>query len=146
MASLSRRQLLRAMAALAGGGAALATGCGGFGAPADEEGTVRIPLSRLPAGERIQVDVAGSAVELRRTGDAVSARSLTCTHWGCRVHWDEAERLYKCPCHHGQFDENGEVVSGPPPRPLAAVPVVIADGAVVLRPSSLHPSPSRTTA
>ncbi len=41
-----------------------------------------------------------------------------CTHLGCPYHWDAAARRFICPCHNGQFDINGTVVGGPPPRPL----------------------------
>ncbi|MBT4269699.1 MAG: Rieske 2Fe-2S domain-containing protein [Deltaproteobacteria bacterium] len=44
--------------------------------------------------------------------------SSTCTHLGCTVSWDENKRQYVCACHGGAFDEHGNVVSGPPPRPL----------------------------
>ena len=41
-----------------------------------------------------------------------------CTHLGCAYHWDSGDRLFKCPCHAGVYDINGNVISGPPPRPL----------------------------
>ncbi len=44
--------------------------------------------------------------------------SNICTHLGCRVRWVEDRRQFYCPCHAGVFDEDGNVVSGPPPRPL----------------------------
>ncbi|NOY56999.1 MAG: Rieske 2Fe-2S domain-containing protein [Actinobacteria bacterium] len=44
--------------------------------------------------------------------------SNICTHLGCRVRWVEDRRQFYCPCHAGVYDENGNVVSGPPPRPL----------------------------
>ncbi len=44
--------------------------------------------------------------------------SNICTHLGCRVRWVEDRRQFYCPCHAGVFDEDGDVVSGPPPRPL----------------------------
>ncbi len=46
------------------------------------------------------------------------AFSNICTHLGCRVRWVADQEMYFCPCHKGVFDKNGEVVSGPPPRPL----------------------------
>jgi Rieske Fe-S protein len=57
-------------------------------------------------------------VELSLEGEAVTARSLRCTHFGCEVRWDEDEALYRCPCHEGLFDAQGRPVAGPPPRPL----------------------------
>jgi cytochrome b6-f complex iron-sulfur subunit len=47
-----------------------------------------------------------------------AAMSALCTHQGCIVKWDPQGRLFRCPCHEGQFDEHGNVVSGLPLRPL----------------------------
>jgi Rieske Fe-S protein len=46
------------------------------------------------------------------------AMSNTCTHLGCRVRWIEDQQQFFCPCHNAAFDKEGEVLSGPPPRPL----------------------------
>jgi Rieske Fe-S protein len=46
------------------------------------------------------------------------AMSAWCTHKGCVIKWDRGRRLFNCPCHEGQFDERGNVVSGLPLRPL----------------------------
>ena len=52
---------------------------------------------------------------------AVHALSATCTHLGCQVRWDADSTKFRCPCHGGVFDVQGEVVEGPPPRPLGRV-------------------------
>lgn len=44
--------------------------------------------------------------------------SAGCTHLGCGVRWDGEVERFLCPCHGGQFDAMGEVVAGPPPRPM----------------------------
>lgn len=44
--------------------------------------------------------------------------NTTCTHLGCTVHWDQGKGLFVCACHGGAFDINGDVKTGPPPRPL----------------------------
>lgn len=41
-----------------------------------------------------------------------------CTHLGCAYFWDASRNQFICPCHNGVFDIDGNVVSGPPPRPL----------------------------
>lgn len=41
-----------------------------------------------------------------------------CTHLGCAYHWDDSRNQFICPCHNGVFDIDGNVVGGPPPRPL----------------------------
>lgn len=46
------------------------------------------------------------------------AMSNICTHLGCRVRWIDEEGEFFCPCHNAVFDRDGNVVSGPPPRPL----------------------------
>jgi Rieske Fe-S protein len=53
-----------------------------------------------------------------------------CTHLGCTVNWDEADKVYLCPCHDAKFGLQGQVLDGPPPRPLERYPEyrVTADG------------------
>jgi Rieske Fe-S protein len=61
-------------------------------------------------------------VFLVRTGAAqVTALDSTCTHLGCRVSWDAAAGLLRCPCHGGTYDRTGQVLSGPPPAPLTVL-------------------------
>ena len=52
------------------------------------------------------------------TGDlhAVSAR---CTHVGCLVRFNGAERSWDCPCHGSRFALDGAVLQGPAVEPLA---------------------------
>ncbi len=67
------------------------------------------------------------ADEVRRhSADGVIAYSAICTHAGCPVNgWVADKRLLRCPCHRGLFDprRGGMVVSGPPPRRLALLPL-----------------------
>ena len=56
------------------------------------------------------------------------AMSALCTHRGCIVKWDPEGRLFRCPCHEGQFDEHGNVVSGLPLRPLTPFRVGLLRG------------------
>ena len=49
----------------------------------------------------------------------------TCTHLGCAVSHDAEKRQFRCPCHGGVYDEQGKVVSGPPPRPLTRLDIKI---------------------
>ncbi len=44
--------------------------------------------------------------------------SNQCTHLGCPLHWIAARQKFLCPCHGGMFNVTGQVVGGPPPRPL----------------------------
>lgn len=55
---------------------------------------------------------------VRKVGDKAQVVSARCTHAGCAVTWMADKKQFVCPCHNGHFDENGNVLSGPPPRPL----------------------------
>ena len=42
----------------------------------------------------------------------------TCTHMGCDLSWNNAERSWDCPCHGSRFSYDGEVIEGPAVTPL----------------------------
>ena len=48
-----------------------------------------------------------------------------CTHLNCPYYWDKEKQLFHCPCHDGSFDIDGNVVGGPPPRPLDRLKITI---------------------
>ncbi len=104
---------------------------------AEPRQAAEVPLAALPEGQRVRVLRGEEPVELLRTGKAVRARSLWCPHLGCEVRWDEAMRVYACPCHEGRFDEEGRVVAGPPSQGLRPVPIELdGDRVLVLLPSA----------
>jgi len=55
---------------------------------------------------------------LTENGRDFVAMSNICTHLGCRVRWITEQEQFFCPCHNAVFDKEGDVVEGPPPRPL----------------------------
>jgi Rieske Fe-S protein len=64
-----------------------------------------------------------------RTGESdVRVFSDICTHLGCRVTWHPDIQHYISPCHDGHFDVVGNVISGPPPRPLDEFVTKIENG------------------
>lgn len=66
--------------------------------------------------------------------DEWRAYEQKCTHLGCAVLYDAQQKLIVCPCHKGYFNpENGDVVAGPPPRPLPQLAVVLRDGQVYVK-------------
>lgn len=68
------------------------------------------------------------AFVLRQEGEEVIVFSDVCTHLSCRVNWDPDTKEYHCPCHAASFDKYGEVLNGPPPRPMDRFETKIEDG------------------
>jgi len=77
------------------------------------------PIADLAAGEGAIVSAAGEKVAGFRDADGMlHAVSSRCTHLGCQVVWNAAERTWDCPCHGSRFDVDGSVLNGPAVKPL----------------------------
>jgi len=48
----------------------------------------------------------------------IHAFSAACTHKGCIVTWNNADRTWDCPCHGSIFAADGSVIHGPAREPL----------------------------
>ena len=60
------------------------------------------------------------------------AFSAVCTHLSCIVQYEPERARIWCACHNGVYNLQGQVVSGPPPRPLQAYVVHIREDDVVI--------------
>jgi rieske iron-sulfur protein len=103
--------------------------------PQDAKSSVIRDGSRLNQVALVRLDPEELSEEtLAYAADGVVAYSAVCTHQGCPVSmWqDEAQMLF-CSCHASEFDpRNGaEVVAGPAPRRLAALPLKAEDGVLI---------------
>jgi glycine/D-amino acid oxidase-like deaminating enzyme/nitrite reductase/ring-hydroxylating ferredoxin subunit len=79
-------------------------------------------LRAVKRGEAAIIERAGAKVAAYRDpAGAVTLRSAICTHMGCVVGWNAAERTWDCPCHGSRFRPTGEVISGPAQSPLSEV-------------------------
>jgi glycine/D-amino acid oxidase-like deaminating enzyme/nitrite reductase/ring-hydroxylating ferredoxin subunit len=73
----------------------------------------------VPKGEaRVVPDGVGKKGVYRDEDGTLHAVSLRCTHMGCLVRFNTAERSWDCPCHGSRFDVDGNVLEGPAVRPL----------------------------
>lgn len=69
-----------------------------------------------------------------------------CTHLACAYGFDEEEDMYICPCHQGLYDTiTGEVLGGPPPRPLDTLEGKIENGILFARWQDFRPGVSEKT-
>ena len=73
----------------------------------------------LRPGEGKVASRHGRQVAISRDDDgALHAVSARCTHLGCIVNWNDAERSWDCPCHASRFAPDGSVLQGPAVHPL----------------------------
>ena len=98
-------------------------------------------VSKIPLGEptlfkfKIQTQTGWIVDEreisvyiLTDDGREFAALSNICTHLGCRVRWIADNQQFFCPCHNAAFDKEGNILAGPPPRPLDRFEVKVEDG------------------
>jgi rieske iron-sulfur protein len=102
--------------------------------PKDPKTSVVRSGSRLNEIIVIKLDPAELDDDTRaRAVDGIMAYSAICTHAGCPVtDWVKGEgdgkTVLKCPCHNSEYDPraSAQVVFGPAPRRLAALPLAIS--------------------
>lgn len=78
----------------------------------------RVAEVRPGTGALVRVG-AGRCAVYRAEDGTVHAVSARCTHLGCLVRFNDAERTWECPCHGSRFAVDGSVLQGPAVRPLA---------------------------
>jgi Rieske Fe-S protein len=72
-----------------------------------------------------------SAILIRSKDGSFHAFGQKCSHLSCPVHYSKDRDRLECPCHEGGFSaETGDVLYGPPPRPLDKIELEIHNGEV----------------
>ena len=105
-----------------------------------------IPPKQLIGGTSDKVEVATTAeipegaskgfvynsvpCALINVGGKIKGFSRVCTHLQCAIDWDDKSKTFVCPCHAAVFDGNGQVVSGPAPKPLPELKISVKDDKV----------------
>jgi glycine/D-amino acid oxidase-like deaminating enzyme/nitrite reductase/ring-hydroxylating ferredoxin subunit len=74
----------------------------------------------IPRGEArvVRSGLLGKTGAYRDEGGGLHAVSVRCTHLGCLLRFNTAERSWDCPCHGSRFDVDGAVLAGPAVAPL----------------------------
>jgi Rieske Fe-S protein len=72
------------------------------------------------------------AIVLRTPDGEVRAFTAVCTHLACTVQYRADFKHIWCACHDGHYDLHGQVLAGPPPRPLEAFKATVKDDDVII--------------
>jgi cytochrome b6-f complex iron-sulfur subunit len=92
-----------------------------------------IRKSEVPSGEAKNIIYQNeAAVLINRPDKGFIALSRTCTHLGCLVEFSKTRQELICPCHAGTYDLEGNVMSGPPPKPLTIIPLKIEGDTIII--------------
>jgi Rieske Fe-S protein len=76
-------------------------------------------VAKLTTGEGGVIEHAGEKLAIWKDEQGtVHAISAKCTHKGCVVTWNNADRTWDCPCHGSIFASDGSVIHGPAVEPL----------------------------
>lgn len=68
----------------------------------------------IDAGEGRIVDIEGERAGVYKDPDGnLLLVDTTCTHMGCELMWNSAEKSWDCPCHGSRFTTEGSVITGP---------------------------------
>lgn len=123
---------------------------GGAGALFLATGALAI-IGHLPAGPGVQAvpvakvgelaendwrvfnfpDQYAQGIIINLPGKGLVAYSDVCTHLSCAVIYQGDGKHLHCPCHEGLFDAaTGNVLAGPPLRPLPLIQLAIHDGTI----------------
>jgi Rieske Fe-S protein len=87
------------------------------------------PAAEITPGSARVISADGDKVAAYRDDDGTRhAVAAVCTHMGCVVEWNAAEKTWDCPCHGSRFDYDGHVTQGPAKRDLESKRIEIATG------------------
>lgn len=112
-------------------------GGGGAATLSPDNGTWRpvAAVTAIPPGHAMAVSTASVDAVIVNDGGEISAVSGVCTHLGCKLQPDDANRKLDCPCHQTAFAWSGKVLyyrlKAAPPN-LPRIPSRINDGQVEL--------------
>ncbi|HEY9533700.1 MAG TPA: DUF892 family protein [Mucilaginibacter sp.] len=81
-------------------------------------------LKRLTPGTGKVLEFDGKKLAVYRNDQGgIQALSPVCTHAGCIVNFNNAEKTWDCPCHGGRYHTDGSVITGPPTHALQQIQI-----------------------
>ena len=96
-------------------------------------------ITRVNGWERTASSYGGYLLRRSESPDDILVLSSRCTHLSCTVKWHPEEHVFICPCHDAKFGPDGEVLAGPPPKPLAHFTYSVdAEGAINIVPVEIE--------
>jgi cytochrome b6-f complex iron-sulfur subunit len=130
---VSRREFAKFLCLVSGG---MAVGSGWVAAkdrllpPHRIQGELQVgSVSEFPVGGTFPFTAPGSKrpfILIHLNDGSWRAYAQKCTHLSCAVFYQPQNDKIQCPCHNGWFDaRTGNVLQGPPPRPLPRLEVVV---------------------
>ncbi|MFA5889737.1 MAG: Rieske (2Fe-2S) protein [Actinomycetota bacterium] len=126
-APVTRRDYLRILVTVSGGllAGTVAVASGVFGRHGSGSAPPLRIAQELERGRAMYFNYpeeGDQAIAVRMADGRLVAYSAICTHLACSVLWESKTGRLECPCHNGAFDAGtGNVLGGPPPRPLPKV-------------------------
>lgn len=99
---------------------------------ASDAGIVEVNASEVTMGKSKIINYKETPTIVIHTADGLFALSAVCTHLGCIVQWDESSQEIVCPCHAAKYDLNGNVISGPAPKPLTIVKATLNNDKILI--------------
>ena len=71
-------------------------------------------VSELDYNEGAIIKKSGKKLAVFKDNDGkVYIHSAVCTHLGCDLEYNDAEKSFDCPCHGSRFSSKGKVIEGP---------------------------------
>ena len=96
-------------------------------------------------GEGKTIRLRGERLAMYRDPQGtLHAVSSVCTHLGCLVKFNNAEKTWDCPCHGSRFGVDGAVLDGPATRPLAKKTIEARHGSGTIEATDVASEPKRS--
>ncbi len=67
--------------------------------------------------DSVTLDV-NSGIYIIHSKEGFFSLSAVCTHLGCMTAWKPELGMIACPCHGSKFQQTGQKIEGPAPKPL----------------------------